>query len=131
MFRSTHVLRASRASVIEQLERRSLLSAYTLIDLGGPFSAANDINEAGQIVGSANVGGQTHAGALYHENLRSLLRFAAKHHGPAEAERTRRMLVRALRLRGAVFPGERGAAYADAARWLASAPAERFLQSSP
>jgi GT2 family glycosyltransferase len=78
-----------------------------------------------------HVGGQTHAGALYHENLRSLLRFAAKHHGPAEAERTRRMLVRALRLRGAVFPGRRGAAYAEAARWLASAPAERFLQSNP
>lgn len=77
-----------------------------------------------------HVGGQTHAGALYHENLRSLLRFAAKHHGPEEAERTRRMLVRALRLRGGVFRGERGAAYAEAARWLASAPAERFLQSN-
>jgi GT2 family glycosyltransferase len=76
-----------------------------------------------------HVGGGTHAGALYHENLRSLLRFAAKHHGPQEAERTRRMLVRALRLRGAVFRGERGAAYAEAARWLASAPADRFLQS--
>jgi len=74
-----------------------------------------------------HVGGGTHAGELYHENLRSLLRFAAKHHGPEEAERTRRMLVRALRLRGVVFPGERGAAYADAARWLASAPAGRFL----
>ena len=77
-----------------------------------------------------HVGGATHGGRLYHENLRSLLRFAAKHHGPEEAELTRRMLVRALRLRGLVFPGERGAAYAEAARWLASAPAERFLQSN-
>jgi GT2 family glycosyltransferase len=76
-----------------------------------------------------HVGGGTHGGELYHENLRSLLRFARKHHGAEEAERTRRMLVRALRLRGVVFRGERGAAYAQAARWLASAPAERFLQS--
>lgn len=61
MHTSAHALRASRASVIEQLEQRRLLSAYTLIDLGGPFSSANDINEGGEVVGSANVGGQTHA----------------------------------------------------------------------
>ena len=53
--------RAPRALSIEQLERRCLLSAYTLIDLGGPFSNANDINEAGQVVGSASVGGMPHA----------------------------------------------------------------------
>jgi GT2 family glycosyltransferase len=76
-----------------------------------------------------HVGGATHGGSLYRENLRGHLRFVAKHRGPAEAERVRRMLVRALRLRGAIFPGERGRSYRDAARWLASGTLEGFLQS--
>jgi N-acetylglucosaminyl-diphospho-decaprenol L-rhamnosyltransferase len=77
-----------------------------------------------------HVGGATHGGALYRENLRSHLRFSAKHYGLAEADRTRRMLVRALRLRGVVFSGARGRTYSDAASWLASGPVEGFLQSS-
>jgi hypothetical protein len=40
------------------------------------------------------------------------------------------MLVRALRLRGLLFPGERGRGYREAAAWLASGPVERFLESS-
>jgi GT2 family glycosyltransferase len=76
-----------------------------------------------------HVGGATHGGGLYRENLRGHLRFAAKHRGPAEAERLRRMLARALRLRALVFPGARGREYADAARWLASDTVEGFLQS--
>ena len=59
------MLTSPRASVIEQLERRCLLSAYTLIDLGtlgGNIANANDISEAGEIVGSATTAsGQTHA----------------------------------------------------------------------
>ena len=77
-----------------------------------------------------HVGGATHGGSLYHENLRGNLRFLAKHRGIDEAERARRWLVRALRLRGAIFPGERGRTYREAARWLGSGPAEAFLQSS-
>jgi probable HAF family extracellular repeat protein len=54
--------RASRDFAIEQLEKRCLLSGYTLIDLGGPFSSAYDINEAGQVVGSAaSASGLPHA----------------------------------------------------------------------
>ncbi len=75
-----------------------------------------------------HVGGASHGGRLYRENLRGHLRFLAKHHGLGEAERTRRMLVRALRLRGVLFPGERGRMYREAARWLASAPAARLLE---
>ena len=77
-----------------------------------------------------HVGGATHEGAHYHENLRGHLRFSAKHYGREEAERTRRMLIQALRLRGLVFGGERGRRYAEAGRWLASGPVDRFLQSS-
>ena len=47
---------------LERLEDRSVPAAYALTDLGGAFSFANDINEAGQVVGSATTAsGQSHA----------------------------------------------------------------------
>ena len=55
-----------------------------------------------------HVGGASHGGRMFTENLRGHLRFLAKHRGPAEAERARRLLLAALRLRGVLFPGERG-----------------------
>ena len=51
-----------------------------------------------------HVGGATHGGRLYRENLRSQLRFFAKHHGTEEAERARRLLVRRPRAAGARLP---------------------------
>jgi GT2 family glycosyltransferase len=75
-----------------------------------------------------HVGGAAHGGRLYRENLRGHLRFMAKHHGPAAAEQTRRLLLLALRLRGLVFRGSRGSDYRDAARWLASGSAAALLQ---
>ena len=74
-----------------------------------------------------HVGGASHGGRMFIENLRGHLRFLAKHRGPAEAERARRLLLAALRLRGAVFPGERGRMYRDAAGWLASGSATSLL----
>jgi GT2 family glycosyltransferase len=74
-----------------------------------------------------HVGGASHGGRMFTENLRGHLRFLAKHRGPAEAERARRLLLAALRMRGAVFPGERGRMYRDAAGWLASGSAESLL----
>jgi len=74
-----------------------------------------------------HVGGASHGGRMYTENLRGHLRFLAKHRGPAEAERARRLLLAALRVRGAMFPGERGRMYRDAAGWLASGSAESLL----
>ena len=47
-----------------------------------------------------HVRGGSHAGRLYRENLRGHLRFFAKHRGPREAERARRLLLVAMRLRG-------------------------------
>jgi GT2 family glycosyltransferase len=76
-----------------------------------------------------HVGGATHAGRLYEENLRGHLRFLAKHRGLRDAERTRRMLVRALRLRARLFRGERGRRYAEAARWLSSGSVTTLLES--
>ena len=74
-----------------------------------------------------HVGGASHGGRMFTENLRGHLRFLAKHRGPAEAERARRLLLAALRLRGALFPGERGRMYRDAASWLASGSAQTLL----
>jgi GT2 family glycosyltransferase len=74
-----------------------------------------------------HVRGATHGGRLYRENLRGLLLFLWKHEGPRAAERGRRLLLGALRLRGVVFRGERGRAYRDAARWLASGDAAALL----
>jgi N-acetylglucosaminyl-diphospho-decaprenol L-rhamnosyltransferase len=68
-------------------------------------------------------------GRLYREQLRSHLRFFAKHHGPARAEQARLLLLRALRVRALLFPGERGRTYGQAADWLASGDASALLES--
>ena len=67
--------------------------------------------------------GASHSGRLYRENLRGHLLFLTKHRGAKEAERARRVLLAALRLRGVVFRGDRGRTYRDGAAWLASGDA--------
>jgi N-acetylglucosaminyl-diphospho-decaprenol L-rhamnosyltransferase len=66
-------------------------------------------------------------GRMFLEQLRGHLRFLAKHDGPAQAERARRLLLASLRLRAFVFPGERGRTYDEAAAWLASGDARTLL----
>ena len=58
---------------------------------------------------------------------RGHLRFFAKHRGPAQAERARKLLLVALRLRGLVFRGKRGRAYREAAAGLASGSVPELL----
>ena len=60
--------------------------------------------------------GASHGGRMFRELVRGHVRFMAKHHGLRAAERTRRLLRFSLLLRGAVFRGERGQSYRDAAR---------------
>ena len=67
---------------------------------------------------------------MYREQLRGHVLFLEKHAGAETAERARRWLVRALRLRSRLMPGERGRTYGEAARWLASSSVVRLLQSS-
>ena len=74
-----------------------------------------------------HVGGASHGGRLFRENVRGQLRFLAKHRGPRTAERARRLLWAALLLRGALFRGERGVQYRDAARWLGSGRVPELL----
>jgi len=76
---------------------------------------------------AVHVGGASHGGRMYTENLRGHLRFFAKHYGLRRAERVRRLLALALRLRGLVFRGERGRQYREAARWISSGPARSLL----
>src|ERR671923_112826 len=75
----------------------------------------------------AHVGGASHGGRMYVENLRGQLRFLAKHRGPEAAERARQLLLAGTRLRAVVFPRERAAGYREAARWLASGNAASLL----
>ena len=67
---------------------------------------------------AVHVGGATHGGRMFVENVRGQVRWFAKHRGPREAARARRLLVAALRLRGLLFRGERGRMYREAARAL-------------
>jgi hypothetical protein len=75
-----------------------------------------------------HVGGASHKGRLYRENLRGHLLFFWKHRGPKSAERARRLLLAALRLRGRLFGGERGREYREAADWLASGDVAALLR---
>jgi N-acetylglucosaminyl-diphospho-decaprenol L-rhamnosyltransferase len=75
-----------------------------------------------------HVGGASHGGGLYRENLRGHLRFLAKHRGLRSAEHARRLLRVALALRGRLFRGERGLVYRDAATWLGSGDVLHLLE---
>jgi len=75
-----------------------------------------------------HVGGASHGGALFAENVRGHLRFLAKHRGPREAERGRRLLLAGVRLRLLLFRGERRRSYREAARWLSSGKAGSLLR---
>ena len=66
-----------------------------------------------------HVAGASHGGRMFDENVRGHLRYLTKHRGEAYAERARRLLLWALRLRGVLFPGERGRMYRQAARAVA------------
>jgi GT2 family glycosyltransferase len=74
-----------------------------------------------------HVGGASHGGTMFRENLRGQLRFLAKHAGPREAERARRVLRAGCWLRGVLFGRERGRAYRDAASWLGSGDVAALL----
>jgi N-acetylglucosaminyl-diphospho-decaprenol L-rhamnosyltransferase len=75
-----------------------------------------------------HVGGASHGGRLFRENVRGHLRFLAKHRGISYAERARRLLGFALRLRTLLFRGERGEMYREAASWLSSGRVPELLE---
>jgi GT2 family glycosyltransferase len=74
-----------------------------------------------------HVAGASHGGRFFREQVRGHVLFLAKHRGLRQAERARKLLLVALRLRALVFRGARREAYRDAARWLASGSAATLL----
>jgi GT2 family glycosyltransferase len=70
-----------------------------------------------------HVGGASHGGRLFRENVRGHLHYLRKHEGGA-----RRLLRASLRLRAILFRGERGAMYRDAAAWLGSGDVDELLR---
>jgi GT2 family glycosyltransferase len=74
-----------------------------------------------------HVGGASHGGRLYVENLRGQLRYFDKHRGAKEAERLRRLLLVALRMRAAVL---RRPEYREGVRFLRSGDAQTLIASS-
>ena len=72
-----------------------------------------------------HVGGASHAGTLYIENLRGHLRWFDKHRGPKEAERVRKLLLWSLRLRALLLRREQ---YRDGVRFLSSGNARSLLK---
>jgi hypothetical protein len=76
---------------------------------------------------ATHVYGASHKGRLFVEYQRGHLRYFDKHHGRAQAERVRRLLLVSLRLRGRLFRGDRGRMYRDAADWLASGTVPELL----
>jgi N-acetylglucosaminyl-diphospho-decaprenol L-rhamnosyltransferase len=75
-----------------------------------------------------HVGGASHGGRMFEQQVLGHVRFLAKHRGLAYAERARKLLVLSLRLRGVLYRGERGEMYRQGARFLASGSAEALLR---
>jgi N-acetylglucosaminyl-diphospho-decaprenol L-rhamnosyltransferase len=72
-----------------------------------------------------HVGGASHGGRMYVENLRGHVRFFAKHRGLEDAERVRKLLLWSLRLRAFVLRREE---YREGVRFLSSGNARTLLK---
>ena len=72
-----------------------------------------------------HVGGASHGGNLYIENLRGHLRWFDKHRGSKEAERVRKLLLWSLRLRALVLRKEH---YREGVRFLSSGNARALIK---
>ena len=75
-----------------------------------------------------HVGGASHGGRLFRENVRGQLRYLALHGRPREAERARRLLRASLLVRGRLHRGERARLYRDTAAWLGTGDVGRLLE---
>jgi GT2 family glycosyltransferase len=72
-----------------------------------------------------HVGGASHGGRMYVENLRGHLRWFAKHRGAKDAERVRKLLLWSLRLRALVLRRE---VYREGVRFLSSGNARSLIE---
>jgi N-acetylglucosaminyl-diphospho-decaprenol L-rhamnosyltransferase len=72
-----------------------------------------------------HIGGASHGGRMYVENLRGHLRWFAKHRGAKDAERVRKLLLWSLRLRALVLRRED---YREGVRFLSSGNARALIK---
>jgi GT2 family glycosyltransferase len=77
-------------------------------------------------LGGASTAGVS--GEMEREQLRSYLRFFAKHRGFAEAERSRRLVARALRVRALAVRGDERVEQRELAAWLGDTTLEALLR---
>jgi N-acetylglucosaminyl-diphospho-decaprenol L-rhamnosyltransferase len=66
---------------------------------------------------------------MYREQLRSHLRFQVKHHGYRRAERARRLMLWAMRVRWLIFRGDRRRLSREAASYLAGGDTSTLLDT--
>ncbi|MCZ7589069.1 MAG: glycosyltransferase family 2 protein [Gaiella sp.] len=74
-----------------------------------------------------HVGGASHGGRMFRENVRGNLRYLSLHGRPGEAEQARKLLRASLLVRGRLHRGERARLYREAAAWLGSGDVETLL----
>jgi N-acetylglucosaminyl-diphospho-decaprenol L-rhamnosyltransferase len=91
------------------------------------FDPGAEFVHVGGVSTGARWGERPSFGPMRREQLRGHLRFVAKHEGARSAERARHVLAAGLRLRAALFRGEAGRAYGEAAAWLRSGSAAELL----
>jgi GT2 family glycosyltransferase len=75
-----------------------------------------------------HVGGASHGGRMFRENVRGHLRYLSKHEGASVAERARRVMRAGLLLRGRLYRGARGRQYRETAAWLGSGDVPALLE---
>jgi GT2 family glycosyltransferase len=75
-----------------------------------------------------HVGGASHGGRMFRENVRGHLRYLSKHEGARVAERARRLLRAGLAVRGSLYRGARGRQYREVAAWLGSGDVPSLLE---
>jgi N-acetylglucosaminyl-diphospho-decaprenol L-rhamnosyltransferase len=91
------------------------------------FDPEAEFVHVGGVSTGARWGERPAFGPMRREQLRGHLRFIAKHRSARSAERARRLLVAAFRLRALLFRGEAGKTYREAAVWLSSGTAAELL----
>lgn len=74
-----------------------------------------------------HVGGASHGGRLFKENVKGHLRYLALHEGRRAAERARRVMWLGTAFRGLLRRGEAGERARSVARWLESGDVEELL----
>ena len=74
-----------------------------------------------------HVGGASHGGRLFRENVKGQLRYLSLHQGRRAAERARRVMRLGTLVRSRVLRGESGAQAGEVARWLGSGDVRHLL----